>query len=402
MNGKTPEKMRTSRFYTNGCRSQIGIVIFYFRRSPFCHISPLMCHTTGWHLSSLRKGAVMNVLHKSLVLGAVLAGFASTSYAVDMTGAGSSFAAPLYSKWADAYNKETGNRVNYQSVGSGAGIKQIQAKTVDFGASDMPLTDAELAKANLVQWPTAVGGIVPVVKIEGVSANQLQLSGSVLAQIYMGTITKWNDPAIVKLNPSLKLPDARIAVVHRADSSGTSFGFTNYLSKVNTDWAQKYKFGTTVDWPVGVGGKGNEGVSAFVQRLPNAIGYVEIAYANSNHMTTVKLQNADGKFVDATPANVKAAAAGADWSKSFYQILTNQPGATAWPITSGTFVLVHRTADKPEQTKEVLKFFDYGFQKGDDMATKLQYVTMPDAVKEQIRKEWTSIKGSNGQALWTH
>lgn len=342
----------------------------------------------------------MNVLHKSLVLGAVLAGFASSSYAVDMTGAGSSFAAPLYSKWADAYNKETTNRVNYQSVGSGAGIKQIEAKTVDFGASDMPLSDEDLAKNGLVQWPTAVGGIVPVVKIAGISADQLQLSGDVLAKIYMGNITKWNDPEIVKLNPSLKLPDARIAVVHRADSSGTSFGFTNYLSKVNKEWADKYKFGTTVNWPVGVAGKGNEGVSAFVQRLPNSIGYVETAYANSNHMTTIKLQNADGQFVAATSENVQAAAAGAEWSKSFYQILTNQHGAKAWPITSGTFVLVHLNADKPEQTKEVLKFFDYGFKKGDDMATKLKYVTMPEAVKEQIRQEWTTIKGADGQALW--
>ena len=320
--------------------------------------------------------------------------------AENATGAGASFPAPIYSKWASEYNKSTGNQINYQSVGSSAGIKQITAKTVDFGASDMPLTDEQLAKDGLVQWPTAVGGIVPVVKIDGIKSNELKLNGAALADIYMGKITKWNDPAIVKLNPGVKLPNAQIAVVRRADASGTSFGFTNYLSKVNKEWADKYKFGTTVDWPVGVGGKGNEGVSAFVQRLPNAIGYVEVAYAKSNNMAMVELQNADGKFVAATDANVKAAAAGADWAKSFYQILTNQPGATAWPITSGTFVLVHKVADKPEQTDAVLKFFNFGFDKGDAIAEQLQYIPMPDSVKAQIRKEWAGIKTASGQAVW--
>ena len=341
----------------------------------------------------------MKFLFKSLIAGAALATSAG-AFALDVTGAGSSFANPLYSKWADSYQKAGGGRLNYQSVGSGAGIKQILAKTVDFGASDMPLTDEQLAKDGLVQWPTAVGGIVPVVKIDGIKSNELKLNGAALADIYMGKITKWNDPAIVKLNPGVKLPNAQIAVVRRADASGTSFGFTNYLSKVNKEWADKYKFGTTVDWPVGVGGKGNEGVSAFVQRLPNAIGYVEVAYAKSNNMAMVELQNADGKFVAATDANVKAAAAGADWAKSFYQILTNQPGATAWPITSGTFVLVHKVADKPEQTDAVLKFFNFGFDKGDAITEQLQYIPMPDSVKAQIRKEWAGIQTTSGQTVW--
>ncbi|MDD2343691.1 MAG: phosphate ABC transporter substrate-binding protein PstS [Tolumonas sp.] len=365
---------------------------------------PILTVTSTGHETSLirliKNVGKMKMTLKMLALGVAMASSATISYASDVTGAGSSFAAPLYSKWADSYNKVSGTRMNYQSIGSGAGIKQITAKTVDFGASDMPLTDEELAKNGLVQWPTAVGGIVPVVKIDGINANQLKLTGSILADIFIGKITKWNDPAIVKLNGDLKLPDTQISVVHRADASGTTFGFSNYLSKVNPEWAQKYKFGTTVNWPVGVGGKGNEGVSAFVQRLSGSIGYVETAYAKSNHMTTVELQNADGNFVAATEQSVKAAAAGADWSKSFYQILTNQPGKESWPITSGTFVLVHRVADKSEQTQEVLKFFDFGFSTGDQIAEQLQYVPMPVSVKEQIRKEWLTIEAPGGQALW--
>lgn len=342
----------------------------------------------------------MKLFVKSLIASAVLASTASAAFALDVTGAGSSFAAPLYSKWAEAYQQAGGGRLNYQSVGSGAGIKQIEAKTVDFGASDMPLTDAELAAAGLVQWPTAVGGIVPVVHIAGVKSGELKLTGSVLADIYAGKIKKWNDAAITKLNPGVKLPNAQISVVHRADASGTSFGFTNYLAKVNPEWAAKYKFGVSVDWPVGVGGKGNEGVSAFVERLPNSIGYVEVAYANANHMTEVSLQNHDGKFVMPTDEDVKAAAAGADWAKSFYQILTDQPGAKAWPITSGTFVLVHKVSDKPQQTEAVLKFFDYGFSKGDKMASDLHYLPLPESVKNQIRSEWKGIKSTSGAALW--
>lgn len=336
-----------------------------------------------------------------LVLGAASALFnVAAAQSLTLTGAGSSFAAPLYSKWAEAYAKAGGDRLNYQSVGSGAGIQQIKAKTVDFGASDMPLNDAQLAEAGLVQFPTAVGGVVPVVKIAGVAPNQLKLTGQVLAEIYMGTIKKWNDPALTALNPGVKLPDAQIAVVHRADASGTSFIFTNYLSKADPEWGSKIKFGTTVVWPAGVGGKGNEGVSAFVERLPNSIGYVETAYAKSNHMTTVMLKNRDGNFVAPTDANVKAAAAGADWSKSFYQILTDQPGKDAWPITGGTFVLIHKVADKPEQTKAVMKFFDFGYSKGDKLAEELQYIPMPDSVVNTIRKEWASVTSASGQPVW--
>ena len=336
-----------------------------------------------------------------LVLGAASALFnLASAQNLTLTGAGSSFAAPLYSKWAEAYAKAGGDRLNYQSVGSGAGIQQIKAKTVDFGASDMPLNDAQLAEAGLVQFPTAVGGVVPVVKIAGVAPNQLKLTGQVLAEIYMGTIKKWNDPALTSLNPGVKLPDAQIAVVHRADASGTSFIFTNYLSKVDAQWGSKIKFGTTVVWPVGVGGKGNEGVSAFVERLPNSIGYVETAYAKANHMTTVMLKNHDGNFVASTDANVKAAAAGADWSKSFYQILTEQPGKDAWPITGGTFVLIHKVVDKPEQTKAVMKFFDYGYSKGGKLAEDLQYIPMPDSVVNTIRKEWASVTSTSGQPVW--
>ncbi len=342
----------------------------------------------------------MKMTLKMLAMSIAVASVCSAANATDVTGAGSSFAAPLYSKWAAAYKNETGTQLNYQSIGSGAGIKQIVAKTVDFGASDKPLTDEQLEKDGLIQWPTAVGGIVPVVKIEGIQSNQLKLTGAVLADIFMGKITKWNDAAITKLNPELKLPDAAIAVVHRADSSGTSFGFTNYLSKVSPEWADKYKFGTTVNWPVGVGGKGNEGVSAFVQRLAGSIGYVEVAYAKSNHMAMVELQNSEGNFVPAEDKNIQAAAAGAEWSKSFYQILTNQPGKDSWPITSGTFVIVHKTAEDAAKAEEVLKFFDYGYKNGDASATALQYVTMPASVKDQVRQEWMKIKSADGKSLW--
>jgi len=252
--------------------------------------------------------------------------------AQDVTGAGATFPAPLYAKWADAYNKATGARINYQSVGSGAGIKQIKSKTVDFGASDMPLTDEDLAKDGMVQFPTVIGGVVPVVNIKGIAAGQIKLSGAVLGDIYLGKITKWNDPVLVALNPGVALPAADITVVRRADGSGTSFIFTNYLSKVNPEWKAKVGEGTAVNWPVGNGGKGNEGVAAFVQRLPNSIGYVEYAYVKQNKMTFTLLKNRDGNFVPPSEEAFKAAAAGADWAKSFYQITTDQPGKDAWPV----------------------------------------------------------------------
>src|SRR3954466_7452274 len=264
-----------------------------------------------------------------------------------VTGAGASFPAPIYSKWAEAYNKATGNQINYQSVGSGAGIKQIKEKTVDFGASDMPLKDEDLAAAGLVQFPTVIGGVVPVIHVDGIQPGQLKLTGSVLADIYLGKVTKWNDPAITALNPGVKLPDAVIAPVHRADGSGTSFIFTNYLSKVSPDWKAKVGEGTAVNWPAnGLAGKGNEGVAQNVQRLPNSIGYVEYAYAKQSKMDYVQLKNAAGNFVEPDDLTFKAAAAGADWSKSFYQVLTEQAGKDAWPISGATFILMHTAQDK--------------------------------------------------------
>ena len=336
---------------------------------------------------------------KSLLTGAALAGALSTALAQDATGAGATFPAPLYAKWADAYNKATGARVNYQSVGSGAGLRQIRGKTVDFGASDMPLTDEELAKDRLMQFPTVIGGVVPVVNLTGIQTRQLRLNGQVLGDIYLGKITKWNDPAIVALNPGLKLPDTQVAVVRRADGSGTTFIFTNYLSKVNPEWKAKVGEGTAVNWPTGAGGKGNEGVAAFVQRLPNSIGYVEYAYAKQNKMTYALMQNSAGSFVAPDDTTFKAAAAGAEWNKSFFQILTNQPGKEAWPITGATFIMMHTKQDKPQQATASLRFFDWAFANGDKMADELDYVALPDSVKALIRQQWTKITDEAGKPV---
>jgi phosphate transport system substrate-binding protein len=322
------------------------------------------------------------------------------AYAEDVTGAGATFPAPIYAKWADAFHKETGARVNYQSVGSGAGLKQIKAKTVDFGASDMPLKDEDLNKDGLIQFPTVIGGVVPVVNIKGIQPGQIKLTGPVLADIYLGKITKWNDAAITMLNPGLALPDAAIAVVRRADGSGTSFLFTNYLSKVSPEWKAKVGEGTAVEWPMGSGGKGNEGVAAFVQRLPNSIGYVEFAYVKQNKMNYVQLRNADGQFVEPDDVNFKAAAATADWTRSFYQVLTNQPGKAAWPLTGATFVLMHKLAEKPANSASVLKFVDWAYKPtGDKMATELEYVPLPDSVKDLVRKQWASVRGADGKSV---
>ncbi|MBK6006506.1 phosphate ABC transporter substrate-binding protein PstS [Ramlibacter ginsenosidimutans] len=324
--------------------------------------------------------------------------FAGAAAAQDVTGAGSSFVAPVLAKWAADYNKQTGVKINYQSVGSGAGIKQIDAKTVDFGASDMPLKDEELAQKGLIQFPVVIGGVIPVVNIKGVAPGQLHLNGPVLAEIYLGKITKWSDPAIKALNPGVTLPDAPIASVHRADGSGTSFIFTNYLSKVSPDWKAKVGEGTSVNWPSGTGGKGNEGVAAFVSRLPNSIGYVEYAYVKQNKMTYALMQNAAGKMVTPDDTAFKAAATNADWKKSFYQILTNQPGDKSWPITGTTYVLMHKAQDKPAVAAAALKFFEWGFKQGDKIAEELDYVPMPDTVKAQIEKLWaTEIKDASGK-----
>lgn len=353
-------------------------------------------------LTNLNKGLLMKLYFKHAVVGlAAMAalGFAAQAGAQEVTGAGASFPAPLYAKWAADYNKATGVKINYQSVGSGAGIKQIDAKTVDFGASDMPLKDDELAKKNQMQFPTVIGGVVPVVNIKGITAGQLKLSGAVLADIYLGKITKWNDPAVKALNPTLALPDDAIAPVRRADGSGTSFIFTNYLSKVSPEWKTKVGEGTAVNWPAGAGGKGNEGVAAFVGRLPNSIGYVEYAYVKQNKMVYAQMQNAAGNFVSPNDDAFKAAAAGADWSKSFYQILTAQPGKDSWPLTGATFILMHKAQDKPAQATAVLKFFEWAYKSGDKTADELDYVPMPATVKVAIEKAWGDIKDASGKPV---
>ncbi len=345
---------------------------------------------------------------KSMLLRAALVSGALVSVALvpvlasaqDVTGAGATFPAPIYAKWADAYHKTSGARINYQSVGSGAGIKQIKSKTVDFGASDMPLPDDELAKDGLIQFPMVIGGVVPVVNIAGIAPGQIKLTGQVLGDIYLGKITKWNDAALTALNPGVALPAADISVVRRADGSGTSFIFTNYLSKVNPEWKSKVGEGTAVNWPVGAGGKGNEGVAAFVQRLPNSIGYLEYAYVKQNKMTYTLLRNKDGQFVTPSDDAFKAAAAGADWNKTFFQITTEQPGKDAWPISNPTYILMYKTQDKPVNASNALKFFEWAYINGDKTADDLDYVPLPAAVKELVRKHWTThLKDAAGKPI---
>ena len=339
-----------------------------------------------------------STLFRAVLLAAAI--LPAAAIAQDVTGAGATFPAPIYAKWADAYNKATGVRINYQSVGSGAGIKQIKSRTVDFGASDMPLTDEELAKDGLIQFPTVVGGVVPVVNIAGITPGQIKLTGAVLGDIYLGKISKWNDAALTALNPGVPLPAADISVVRRADGSGTSFIFTNYLSKVNPEWKAKVGEGTAVNWPVGAGGKGNEGVAAFVQRLPNSIGYVEYAYVKQNKMNFVLLRNKDGVFVKPNDDAFKAAAAGADWTKTFFQITTEQPGKDAWPITNPTYILMYKAQDKPANASNALKFFEWAYLNGDKTADDLDYVPLPASVKDLVRKHWSgNIKDGAGKAI---
>lgn len=328
---------------------------------------------------------------KKLMMRALLPGLLSLAAACpawaqqQATGAGASFPAPLYVKWAADYHKATGVKINYQSVGSSAGLRQIEARTVNFGASDAPLTDAQLTAKGLVQFPTVVGGVIPVVNIAGIDPGELRLTGQLLGDIYLGKVKRWNDPTIAALNPGLKLPDAAIAPVRRADGSGTTNAFTNYLSQVNAEWKAKVGEGTAVNWPTGAGGKGNEGVAAFVARLPGAIGYVEYAYVKQNKLAYVQLQNAAGQFVSPGDQSFKAAAAGADWARSFHQVLNNQPGADAWPITTATYILMHARQDDPQQARTVLAFFDWAYAHGDAQAEALDYVPMPAAVKTLIR-----------------
>lgn len=323
----------------------------------------------------------------------------SVANAQSITGAGASFPAPIYAKWAAEYNKVTGVKVNYQSVGSGAGIKQIDSKTVDFGASDMPLTDEVLAKKGQFQFPTVIGGTVPVINIKGIAPGQMKLDGQVLGDIYLGKITKWNDAAIKALNPTLTLPDAEIAPVRRADGSGTTFNFTNYLSNVHPEWKAKVGEGTAVNWPVGAGGKGNEGVASFVNRLPNSIGYVEYSYVKQNNMTYTLMKNKDGVFVSPSEEAFKAAAAGADWNKSFYQLIVNQPGKGTWPISTATFILMYLQQDKPAQATETFKFFTWAFKSGDKLASSLDYVALPDSVIGSVEKAWGNVKDTAGKPV---
>ena len=316
---------------------------------------------------------------------------ASAVQAQDITGAGATFPAPLYARWSADYYKLTEQKVNYQSIGSGAGLKQIEARTVAFGASDMPLPDDKLKSLGLFQFPTVIGGVVPIVNIKGISPGQLKLSGPILGDIYLGKITRWNDAAIKVTNPTVTLPNEDITVVRRADGSGTTFIWTNYLSKVNQEFKNKLGEGTAINWIVGIGGKGNEGVAAFVSKLPNSIGYVEYAYVKQNKMTYAQVQNSTGNWITPSEEAFKAAGAAADWSKSYYQILTNQGDRAAWPIAGATFILVPEKSEKLEQIKLSVKFFDWAFNNGDKAADDLDYVALPLAVKNKIRADWRRL-----------
>ena len=334
-----------------------------------------------------------------LALASACAFIATGVQAQEITGAGASFPAPLYAKWASDYNKQTGVKVNYQSIGSGGGIKQIDSKTVDFGATDMPLTDEVLKTKGQMQFPTVIGGVVPILNVAGIAPGQLKLTGPLLADIFLGKVSRWNDPAIKAINPGVNLPDTAIAQVRRADGSGTTFLFTNYLSKVSPDWKAKVGEGTAVSWPVGAGGKGNEGVAAFVGRLPNSLGYVEYSYVKQNKLNYALVQNAAGNFVKPEDDTFKAAAAGADWAKSFYQILTNQPGKDSWPLSGATFILMHTSQDKPANGTEALKFFNWAYANGEKSAADLDYVPMPPAAVAAIQKAWGEIKDTSGKVI---
>jgi phosphate transport system substrate-binding protein len=337
--------------------------------------------------------------------GALAAGllFAGTVQALDITGAGATFPYPIYAKWADAYKKTTGIGMNYQSIGSGGGIKQITAKTVAFGASDAPMKGEDLDKHGLVQFPAIMGGVVPVYNIKGVKPGDIKLSGPLLAEIYLGKVKTWNDPAIAKMNAGVALPNQAISVVHRSDGSGTTFLFVDYLSKVSPEWKSAVGVGTAVKWPTGVGGKGNEGVANYVSRIDGAIGYVEYAYAKQNKLSHAQMMNKDGAMVSPTDASFKAAAAGADWGSvpGMGVVLTDQPGKGSWPITGASFILIHKVQEKADVAKEVLKFFDWSFQNGAKMADELDYVPMPDPVVNQIKAVWKSqIKDASGKPVF--
>lgn len=344
-------------------------------------------------------------LMRTTLTSVIAAAFSMTALCAQattsLTGAGATFPAPVYAKWADSYQKETGNKVNYQGIGSSGGVKQILANTVDFGASDAPLSDDKLKADNLFQFPTVIGGVVMAVNIPGIKSGELTLDGATIGNIYLGKIKKWNDPAIVKLNAGVKLPDQDIAVIRRADGSGTSFVFTSYLTKVNNEWKSTVGAGSTVKWPTGLAGKGNDGIAAFVQRVPGSIGYVEYAYAKQNNLAYTKLVTADGQAISPTAESFSAAAKKIDWSKSFAQDLTYQQGENAWPITSTTFILLHQTQRDAAKGKEVLNFFNWAYDKGAQEAKNLDYAVLPSEVVSQIRAAWkSSLKDSNGQPIY--
>jgi phosphate transport system substrate-binding protein len=344
----------------------------------------------------------LKLLKIAAAVGA-LAAASTIAVAADISGAGATFPYPIYAKWADTYKKETGVGLNYQSIGSGGGIKQIQAKTVTFGASDMPLKAEELQKAGLVQFPTVLGGVVPVVNLDGIAPGDITIDGPTLAKIFLGEIKTWNDPAIQKLNPSVKLPSQAIAVVHRSDGSGTTFIFTDYLSKTSADWKSKVGANTAVEWPVGIGAKGNEGVANNVAQTKGSVGYVEYAFAKQNKLTSTKLVNKDGKAVAPTADAFQAAAASADWNGTpgFGVILTNEAGANSWPISGATFILIHKQPQDPAAASEALKFFAWAYAKGGKMAEDLDYVPLPAKVVAAIQKVWASdIKDTSGKPIY--
>jgi phosphate transport system substrate-binding protein len=344
----------------------------------------------------------VNVFRTAFLGIAAAAAIALSAQAAEISGAGATFPYPIYAKWAEAYAAKTGLKMNYQSIGSGGGIAQINARTVDFGASDMPLKPADLDKAGLTQFPPVIGGEVLVVNLPGIAPGQMTLDGPTIANIYLGKITKWNDPAIAKLNPGLKLPDIAIAVVHRSDGSGTTFIFTDYLSKVSPEWKDKVGEGTSVEWPVGIGGKGNEGVAALSARTMGAIGYVEYAYALQNKLVHAKLVNHDGVTLEPGSKVFQAAAANADWKSvpGFYLILTDQPGKDSWPITGATFILMHKKQDNPEKAKEVLNFFDWAYKNGGQLAESLDYIPMPPNAVTIFEDSWKQIVGPDGKPIW--
>jgi phosphate transport system substrate-binding protein len=337
----------------------------------------------------------------ALVLATATA--ALPAVATDISGAGATFPYPVYAKWAEAYKAKTGVAMNYQSIGSGGGIKQIEAKTVDFGASDKPLEPKELDANGLLQFPMIMGGVVPVVNVEGIGPGQVKLSGTLLAEIYLGKVKKWDDPAIKALNPGLKLPDRAISVVHRSDGSGTTFIFTHYLSEVSPEWKKSVGEDASVAWPVGVGGKGNEGVASYASRINGAIGYVEYAYALQNKLAFVLMQNKAGKFAKPSAESFQAAAANADWAKApgFYLLLTNQPGAESWPITGASFILLYKNPPKPEATREVLAFFNWAYHNGSQLASQLDYVPIPANVVKLVEDSWQKQITAGGKPVWT-